>query len=78
MSCPPPGDLPDPGVQPMSLMHPALTGGVFTMNTTWEAPQMSITHYKSQSPCYTLDPQTLFIILQLKVRALLPNSFLNH
>ena len=58
------------------LLH--LQGRFFTMNTTWEAPQMSITHYKSQSPCYTLDPQTLFIILQLKVCAPWPNSFLNR
>ena len=70
--------LPDPGIQCMSLMHPALAGGVFSTNITWEAPQMSITLYKPQSPCYTLDPQTLFIILQLKVCPLLPNSFLNH
>ena len=25
-SCPPPGDLPDPGVKPMSVMPPALAG----------------------------------------------------
>ena len=24
---PPPGDLPDPGIEPMSLVSPALTGG---------------------------------------------------
>ena len=35
--CPPPGDLPDPGIQPMSLMSPALAGGFFTTSTTWEA-----------------------------------------
>ena len=74
MPSPLPGDLPDPGIQPTSLMHPALAGGVFTTTTTWEAPQMSVTLYKPESPCYTLDPQTLFIILQLKVCALLPNS----
>ena len=27
LPCPPPGDLPDPGVEPMSLMSPALAGG---------------------------------------------------
>ena len=26
---PPPGDLPDPGFKPMSLVSPALTGGFF-------------------------------------------------
>ena len=33
-----PGDLPDPGIEPMSLMSPALAGGFFTTGTTWEAP----------------------------------------
>ena len=32
--CPPPGDLPDPGTEPSSLLSPALAGGFFT---TWEA-----------------------------------------
>ena len=35
--CPPPGDLPDPGVEPESLMFPALAGGFFTTSATWEA-----------------------------------------
>ena len=34
--CPPPGHLPDPGVQPASLRSPALAGGFFTTSTTWE------------------------------------------
>jgi len=28
--CPPPGDLPHPGIEPRSLMSPALAGGFFT------------------------------------------------
>ena len=36
--CPPPGDIPDPGIQPASLMSPALEGGFFTTSTTWEVP----------------------------------------
>ena len=28
--CPPPGDLPDPGIEPVSLMSPSLAGGFFT------------------------------------------------
>ena len=27
LPCPPPGDLSDPGMEPMSLVSPALTGG---------------------------------------------------
>ena len=33
---PPPGDLPDPGIQPTSLLSPALAGGFFTTSTAWE------------------------------------------
>ena len=34
---PPPGDLPDPGIEPTSLMSPELAGGFFTIGATWEA-----------------------------------------
>ena len=36
--CPPPGDLPDPGIKPVFLMSSALAGRFFTISTTWEAP----------------------------------------
>ena len=35
--CPPPGDLPNPGTEPTSLMSPALAGGFFTTGANWEA-----------------------------------------
>ena len=35
--CPPPEDLPDPGIEPLSLTCPALAGRCFTTSTTWEA-----------------------------------------
>ena len=34
---PPLGDIPDLGIEPQSLMSPALAGGFFASNTTWEA-----------------------------------------
>ena len=37
LPCPPPGHLPDPGIEPTSLMSPALAGGFFTTSATWEA-----------------------------------------
>ena len=37
LPCPLPGDLPDPGIKPSSLMPPALAGKFFTPGTTWEA-----------------------------------------
>ena len=33
--CLPPGDLPDPGIEPKSLTSPALAGRFFTTSTTW-------------------------------------------
>ena len=38
LPCSPPGDLSDPGTEPLSLMSPALVGGFFTTSTIWEAP----------------------------------------
>ena len=35
--CPLPGDLPNPGIEPTSVMLPALAGRFFTTSTTWEA-----------------------------------------
>ena len=39
LPCPPSGDLPNPGIKPVSLMSPALAGRFFTTTThaTWEA-----------------------------------------
>ena len=37
---PPPGDLPNPGIEPVSLTSPA--GGSFTTSTTWEAPKPTL------------------------------------
>ena len=37
LPCPPPEDLPNPGIQLMAPVSPALTDGFFTTSTTWEA-----------------------------------------
>ena len=39
LPCLPPGDLPDPEIEPISLMSPALAGGFFTTSATWEASE---------------------------------------
>ena len=36
LSCSPPGDLPDPGMKPASLMSPTLADRFFTTSATWE------------------------------------------
>ena len=47
LPCPPPGDLPDPGIKLVSLKSPALAGGFFTTSTTWEAQYSIYKHYFS-------------------------------
>ena len=39
LPCPPPGDLPDPGIRSASPTSPALAGGFFTTSASWEAPK---------------------------------------
>ena len=34
LPCPPPGDLLHPGIKPVFLVSPTLTGGFFTISTT--------------------------------------------
>ena len=57
LPCPPPGDLPDSGIKPVSLRSPALAGGLFTTSTTQEAhtpPHLPLTgasgHVRSPLP----------------------------
>ena len=40
--CPPPGDLPNPGIQPPSLISPVLADGFFTTGATWEAHKTAL------------------------------------
>ena len=49
LSCPPLGDLPDPGMEPVSLTSPALEGGFFTTSANWEAQNVVTIYYFSIS-----------------------------
>ena len=49
--CPPPGDLPIPGIKLMSLMSPSLTGSFFTTDTICKLrrlEQVSILSYPTE------------------------------
>ena len=50
MPCPPPGELPDPGMEPLSLTSPALAGGFF--RDMWDA-QITL-HAPPQKNLYVL------------------------
>ena len=62
-----PGDLPNPGIKPVSLKFPALAGGFFTTSKTGkplrasnitaaflDCPPPKLAHAQSQVLCYTL------------------------
>ena len=41
LPCPPPEDLPEPVIEPTSLMFLALADGFFTNSATWDGPDFS-------------------------------------
>ena len=51
---PSPGDLPDTGIEPVSLMSPALSGGFFTTNATWEALTQGIFQQEKSYQAWTM------------------------
>ena len=51
---PSPGDLPDPGIEPTSLVSPALAGVFFTTSTMREALILLCMRVKSLQSCPTL------------------------
>ena len=57
--CPPPGDLPDPGIELTSLMSPALARGFSTASATWEAPSTTAdatkAHPQERGACPTAE-----------------------
>jgi len=42
LSCPLPGDPPDPGIKPKSLASPTLAGKFFSTSTTWDMLECDI------------------------------------
>ena len=43
LACPSPGGLPDPGIEPKSLMSPAVAGSFFTTRATWVTLELAST-----------------------------------
>ena len=69
---PPPGDLPNTGIEPLSLMSPALAGGFFTTSATWEAQLLLLTPIiitERMSECkLSLQIKNLHPDLNIKIR----------
>ena len=61
LPCPPPGDLPDPGIEPESLTSPALAGGFFTIRATWQVQSLQHT----LTLLSILHPLTLYVMTEV-------------
>ena len=61
LPCPPLGDLPDPGIKPISFTSPSLAGGFLTPSTIWEALNISSHH-------------ELFLLPILQISCLIPTQ----
>ena len=54
LPCPPPGDLPNPGIKPTCLMSAALIRGFFTTSIGWEAHVIYLASKASLSTNFSL------------------------
>ena len=54
LPCPPPEDLPDPGIEPASLVSPALAGSFFTTSATWEGLNIEEVIYKAPTESWLI------------------------
>ena len=70
LPCPPPGDLPDPGIEPASLTSPALAGGFFTTSATWAAPDSEaiavIQENTVKTRWFKMKPKTCYSVAKLR------------
>ena len=72
LPCPPPRDLPDSGMEPMSLMPPALVGRFFTSSATWRFSKQNNAHV-----CPNLRTQDIIYFLLLFSLARTSSTALN-
>ena len=61
LPCPPPGDLPNPGIEPGSLTSPALTGRFFTPSATWEALKPCLRYVKNEQTNKQINKSRVFL-----------------
>ena len=75
LPCPPPGDLPEPGIKPASLTSPALAGKFFTARDTQEA--LSSLHsclksYVGRSFHFTWQVHTERVWIRIRIKWTVP------
>ena len=74
LPCPPPVGLSDPGIEPESLMSPALAGGFFITSPTWQALELNYTDSQMWSCSQHVSPGNLIDIQTLRLHPRPPES----
>ena len=75
LSRPPPGDLPNPGIEPTSLTSPALADRFFTTSATWEA---LISLYLLELVCTANDRGTSLMVQWLRLHFYCRGTHMPH
>ena len=66
LSCPPPGELPDSGMETVSLASPALAEAFFTPSATWEAQTYYSKYYITD--CVSWVPKLTLLDFQIRFK----------
>ena len=70
------GDLPDPGIKPMSLMSFALAGRFFTNSTAWEAFAYKLNKKGDNTQlCLTPSPILSSQLFHVRFQLLTPDTY---
>ena len=77
LSCPAPGDLPNPGIKPSCFMFPALASRFFTTGTTWEVHRDSMRPFWRHAHVLAADLPTCRILVSCVSTVLYLLSFLS-
>ena len=64
LPCPSPGDLPDPRIEPASLMSPALAGGFFTTSATVFLKKIKIEQHDPAISLLGIHPEKMKTLIQ--------------
>ena len=67
---PTPGDPPDPGIEPMSLVSPALAGRFFTTSATWDGTGIMHIPCKQTGSLELTGPEQLCSSLKITVQTI--------
>ena len=71
---PPPGYLPKPGIEPTSLMSPALAGRFFTISITWGTPSIGYTSIQIKKFNNKKSKLNVWAVLQLSPIQITPSG----